>query len=215
MDASPPAPPTSLAQLIALEEAERKHVAHVLHSEVGQNLTAALLSLQFFAASGLPADEVEGVAESVREALQQVRALSLQLRPPLLDEIGLDAALRSTLEQIAQRRGFDFSVEGRAAEGALPSWMAISLFRWVQAMAETTPAGETLRIRLRQAPTEVWLQIGVDGPLLPRWREESATRARALGATVSEGSDGLEIRLSQPADSASRAPGNTPLQPGS
>ena len=108
-DASTP-PPTALAQLIALDEAERKHIAHVLHSEVGQSLTAALLSLQFFAEGGLPADEVEGVADSVRDALQQVRALSLQLRPPLLDEIGLEAALRSTLEQIAQRRGFDFGV---------------------------------------------------------------------------------------------------------
>ncbi|SDD86594.1 sensor histidine kinase [Aquimonas voraii] len=194
-DASTP-PPTALAQLIALDEAERRHIAHVLHSEVGQSLTAALLSLQFFAEGGLPADEVEGVADSVREALQQVRALSLQLRPPLLDEIGLEPALRSTLEQIAQRRGFDFELDTRSADTPPPAWLAISLFRWVQALAEATPEGETLRIELRQEAGEVSLRFALRGPLPPRWREDSAARARVLGADVSANHKGLRIRLS-------------------
>ncbi len=194
-DASTP-PPTALAQLIALDEAERRHIAHVLHSEVGQSLTAALLSLQFFAEGGLPSEEVEGVADSVREALQQVRALSLQLRPPLLDEIGLDAALRSTLEQIAQRRGFDFELDARSADRHLQGWLAISLFRWAQSMAEATPEGESLRIELRQDAAEVSLRFALQGPLPPRWREDSAARALALGADVSVDNSGLRIRLS-------------------
>ena len=194
-DASTP-PPTALAQLIALDEAERRHIAHVLHSEVGQSLTAALLSLQFFAEGGLPSEEVEGVADSVREALQQVRALSLQLRPPLLDEIGLDAALRSTLEQIAQRRGFDFELDARSADTSPPAWLSISLFRWAQAIAEATPEGETLRIELRQDATAVSLRFALQGPLPPSWREDSAVRALALGAEVSADRSGLRIRLS-------------------
>ncbi|MFN7781880.1 MAG: sensor histidine kinase [Lysobacterales bacterium] len=194
-DASTP-PPTALAQLIALDEAERKHIAHVLHSEVGQSLTAALLSLQFFAEGGLPADEVEGVADSVRDALQQVRALSLQLRPPLLDEIGLEAALRSTLEQIAQRRGFDFAIQTLGADTSAPTWLAISLFRWVQALAETTPEGESLRIALRHDAAETVLQIALQGPLPQCWREDSEARARALGASVSADSGGLAIHFS-------------------
>jgi two-component system sensor histidine kinase UhpB len=199
MSAIPNASTAALIRLIELEEAERRHVAHLLHSDIGQNLTAALLSLQFFAEGGLPAEEVEGVSDSVRDALQQVRALSLRLRPPLLDEIGLASALRSTLEQISLQR--EFRVEFSAAEAAepLPGWLAISLFRWVQALAEQTPAQSCLSIVLQAAtdptaPTR--LDLSLTGADLPQaWQTESAARADLLGARVLYRGDGLAIEL--------------------
>lgn len=202
MSATPNASAAALIRLIELEEAERRHVAHVLHSDIGQNLTAALLSLQFFAQGGLPADEVEGVTDSVRDALQQVRALSLRLRPPLLDEIGLAAALRSTLEQISLQR--DFRADLRAAESAdpVPSWQAISLFRWVQALAELTPAHARLTIDLQAtgAPAaSIRLDLSLtEAELPPGWQAESAARANLLGARVVYRSDGLSIELDAP-----------------
>jgi hypothetical protein len=207
MSTIPKASTDALAQLIELEEAERRHVAHLLHSDIGQNLTAALLSLQFFAEGGLPAEEVEGVSDSVRDALQQVRALSLRLRPPLLDEIGLASALRSTLEQISLQR--DFRVEFSAEEAAepLPGWLAISLFRWVQALAEQTPARSCLSIALQAAtnptaPTRVDLYL--TGAEVPRaWQTESAARADLLGARVVCRGGGLSIEL----DAASQRTG--------
>lgn len=188
----------ALVQLIDLDEAERRHVAHVLHSEIGQNLTAALLSLQFFAEDGLPADEIQGVADSIREALHQVRALSLQLRPPLLDEIGLGAALHSSLEQISLRRGFSVKLDASEATATLPAWLAIGLFRWVQALAERTPAGAYLYITLHTAhPKAETMQVAValtDAELPAAWKEECAARACVLGAHVDYQPDRLVIR---------------------
>lgn len=188
---------SALLQLIELDEAERRHIAHVLHTDVGQSLTAALLSLQFFAGSGLPADEIEGVADSVRDALQQVRALSIRLRPPLLDEIGLGAALASTLEQIGLRRGFSVEIEASADDRPASAWMAISLFRWVQALAERTPASCLLRVTLQVEAIDVaLLDMALVGAEVPdAWKIESAARARILDAHVEERMDGLSIRI--------------------
>ncbi len=191
---------SALLQLIELDEAERRQVAHVLHTDVGQSLTAALLSLQFFAESGLPADEVEGVADSVRDALQQVRALSLRLRPPLLDEIGLGAALASTLEQIGLRRGFSVEIEASADDRPASAWLAISLFRWMQALAEVTPASCLLRVTLQTDATDTaLLDVALIGATVPEaWRIESAARVRILGADVEVRQDGLRIRIAAP-----------------
>lgn len=188
---------SALLQLIEVDEAERRHVAHVLHSDIGQNLTAALLSLQYFAEGGLPADEIEGVADSVRDALQQVRALSLRLRPPLLDEIGLGAALASTLEQIGLRRGFSVEIEAHADARPVSGWLAISLFRWVQALAEQTPAACLLRVSLQvEAIDTAVLDVALVGAAVPEaWRIESAARARILDARVEERMEAVRIHV--------------------
>ncbi|ODU44769.1 histidine kinase [uncultured Aquimonas sp.] len=198
---------SALLQLIEVDEAERRHVAHVLHSGIGQSLTAALLSLQFFAESGLPADEIEGVADSVRDALQQVRALSLRLRPPLLDEIGLGAALASTLEQIGLQRGFSVEVDTRADSQSVSGWLAISLFRWMQALAELTPASCLLRVRLQvEAIDTALLDAALVGATAPEaWRTESAARARILDAQVEERMDGVSIRIAPAREGRPRA----------
>lgn len=198
MSSQPIGARNALVQLIDLDEAERRHVAHVLHSEIGQNLTAALLSLQFFAEDGLPADEIQGVADGIREALHQVRALSLQLRPPLLDEIGLGAALHSSLEQISLRRGFSVTLDAQQPSTPLPAWLAISLFRWLQALAERTPAGAHLCVTLRTASPQaeaLSIEIALTQAELPAaWSEECAARACVLGAQVDHQPDRLVIR---------------------
>jgi signal transduction histidine kinase len=138
-----------LVQLIALDEAERRRIAHELHSEIGQDLTAALLTLQFFAEGGLPADEIEGVVEALRGALERVRALSLRLRPPLLDEIGLEAAVRSTLEPLAAAGGFSIELTARNLPEPPPPAAGICAFRALQDMALKAPRGAHFRIELR------------------------------------------------------------------
>ncbi len=190
---------SALVQLIELDEAERQRIAHVLHSDVGQSLTAALLSLQFFAEGGLPPDEIEGVAESVRDALHQVRALSLQLRPPLLDEIGLGAALASSLEQISLRRGFSVELNVPDTADRSAGWLAISLFRWVQALAEQTPADTRLRVALRMSTADAArLEVSLTGAAPPvEWAHECAARAHVLGASVEVLAEGVRIRVGE------------------
>lgn len=173
--------------LIERIEAERRELAQALHGGVGQDLTAALLGLQFFA-DGVPAEEIPGLAESLRTALEQVRGLSHRLRPPLLDEIGLVPAIASMLE----RAPASLRVEG-TAEG-LPGWQAISLFRLAQTLAEALPAEAEAVLELAQDKDGVRL-IARMQPLPEAWRSEMAAVAALLGGGVEQTGDGIALRL--------------------
>ncbi|MDF2439575.1 MAG: hypothetical protein JWN98_559 [Abditibacteriota bacterium] len=99
-------------RLIEAQEAERRHIARELHDEVGQVLTAVKLNLQGIQRvaqnpTGAKAASIEGrldeSIEIVEHALQQVRDLSLNLRPSLLDDLGLGAAMRWYIDRFAKR----------------------------------------------------------------------------------------------------------------
>jgi signal transduction histidine kinase/DNA-binding NarL/FixJ family response regulator len=95
-------------QLMEAQEAERRHLARELHDEIGQALTAVKINLQAVQrATGEtgPLPRLEESVAIVDRALQQVRNLSLDLRPSLLDDLGLVAALRWYLDRQAQRAG--------------------------------------------------------------------------------------------------------------
>jgi len=83
------------ARLVEAQEAERRHIARELHDYVGQALTGLKLSLETL--SNVPPECVAGrVGESLRlisELMDRVRDLSLELRPSILDDFGLMAAL--------------------------------------------------------------------------------------------------------------------------
>jgi len=78
-------------RLLEVQEMERRHLSQELHDEIGQQLTALQLLLD--AAERSPADAVAGKLHHMRgliqELMDQVRHLSLDLRPPMLDDLGL------------------------------------------------------------------------------------------------------------------------------
>lgn len=88
------------------KEEERKRLARELHDEFGQALTAAKINLRLAATNpGTPLAE-ERTAETIElieRLIGQVRALSFDLRPPLLDDLGLGPALNAYLHGVAQR----------------------------------------------------------------------------------------------------------------
>src|SRR5258706_1673359 len=89
------------AYLQSVREEERKHIARELHDEVGEGLTAIKLALER-SASGQPADATTELARALALAnklIGQVRDLSLELRPAMLDDLGLLAALRWHFER--------------------------------------------------------------------------------------------------------------------
>jgi len=167
----PSDPRAAFAALLAAEEAERQRIAHELHSEIGQDLTAALLGLQFFAEEGVPADEVPELIGSIRRALERVRALSLRLRPPLLDEIDLGPALASSLAQIAAAREFAFELDVAEDLRVTQPLASILIFRSLQVAALSMPAGARLRFALQRSG-ECALRI--------RWECSSAEAGESL-----------------------------------
>ncbi|MEN3370015.1 MAG: hypothetical protein V7609_2158 [Verrucomicrobiota bacterium] len=94
-------------QLFHIQEEERRHLARELHDEIGQALTAAKINLKIIAPE-VPANASGRLTDSIElldRLLIQVRQLSLDLHPSLLDDLGLAPALRSLLDQQAHRAG--------------------------------------------------------------------------------------------------------------
>src|SRR4030095_909528 len=94
-------------RLIDAQEAERKRLARELHDQIGQALTAVQISLQRMQPSIQDGSGklLEDSLVIIDEAIQQVHDLSLDLRPSLLDDLGLVAALRWYVDRVVQRVG--------------------------------------------------------------------------------------------------------------
>ena len=145
-------------RLLEVQEEERRHLARELHDEFGQLI--ATITLLLHAAR----DEVgEGArirldecATLLRHAGEQVRSLALELRPTMLETVGLEETLRWLAEQHEQRTGIATQVTGhlRRVSGDL----AIACFRLVQ---------EALTNVVRHAQAQhVWIELRQSGKLL-------------------------------------------------
>jgi two-component system, NarL family, sensor histidine kinase UhpB len=92
---------------LAAQEAERLRVARELHDEIGQTLTAVTIQAER-AADGDPADApdaLRGVADAVRDSLDEVRRIARELRPEALDDLGLVNALIALCTRLGAENG--------------------------------------------------------------------------------------------------------------
>jgi two-component system sensor histidine kinase UhpB len=92
-------------RLFEVQEEERRHLARELHDEIGQALTAAKINLQSVTGNGGSANftRLQETTAILDHLLGQVRQISLDLRPSMLDDLGLVPALRSLLDQQGRR----------------------------------------------------------------------------------------------------------------
>lgn len=95
-------------QLIEAQEDERRRIARDLHDQIGQTLTAVkmnLHSIQSLCVTPETTPRIKDNIDAVDEALRLVRDLSVDLRPPLLDDLGLATALCWYVDRYSQRVG--------------------------------------------------------------------------------------------------------------
>ena len=112
-------------KLIGAQEAERRAVARELHDDLGQLLTALRMNLQ---------KQGSNLAENiglVDQAMGRTRELALDLRPSILDDLGLAAALRWYLAREAKRAGLDYALEADELPRQPPA-LETTCFRLVQ-----------------------------------------------------------------------------------
>ncbi len=122
-------------RLVEAQENERRHIARELHDEIGQSLTAAEMNLH--AALQTPgADAVERrLEESIRaveRVLEQVHDLSLNLRPSMLDDLGLEPALRWYTHRQAALTGLRAEFRAEPLEARLEPMIETECFRVAQ-----------------------------------------------------------------------------------
>jgi two-component system sensor histidine kinase UhpB len=100
-------------RVLAGQEAERLRVARELHDQVGQELTAALLLLSRLESEASPElrSAIGEAQDSVRASLEDVRSISIELRPEALDDLGLESALAVLCDRFAERTGLEVSYQ--------------------------------------------------------------------------------------------------------
>ena len=122
-------------RLVESQETERRHIARELHDEVGQTLTVAEMNLQAVMQSSRAAPLTRRLKESlqaVERVLEQVRDLSLNLRPSMLDDLGLEPALRWYTNRQAALAGLQAEFQADALEDRLDPVIETACFRVAQ-----------------------------------------------------------------------------------
>ena len=157
-------------RVIDAQEAERQSIARELHDEIGQVLTAVRINLQTVQRSCQTDVCLPHVDESIAivdEALKRVRELSLELRPSLLDELGLASALRWYVDRYAQRTGIVAQVvNGFEEKGRLPRDLETVCFRIAQeALTNVARHAQAkhVYVELRHRSRKLFLSIRDDG----------------------------------------------------
>jgi PAS domain S-box-containing protein len=122
-------------RLVEVQEAERRHIACELHDEIGQVLNALKLNLDL--AMQRPREEasprLEMAQREVNRLIQRVRELSLDLRPALLDDLGLLPALLWHFERYTRRTGVQVKFTHRGLENRrLPQDLETAAYRITQ-----------------------------------------------------------------------------------
>ncbi|MEW6207729.1 MAG: two-component regulator propeller domain-containing protein [Acidobacteriota bacterium] len=127
-------------QLISSQEAERKRIAAELHDSLGQSLAIiknlALLGLK--SCEEASRDQLERIAEQSTQAIEEVKDISYNLRPYLLDRLGLKMALESMIKKVADASGVEFSIHIDDLEDRFTNEQEISLYRIVQESVNNT-----------------------------------------------------------------------------
>ena len=122
-------------RLVKVQETERRHLARELHDEIGQGLTAAEMNLQ--AMLLLPGTDaltprLQESLYAVERVLEQVHDLSLNLRPSMLDDLGLEPALRWYVERQAALAGLQAEVRAPPLDQRLDPLIETECFRIAQ-----------------------------------------------------------------------------------
>ncbi len=182
-------------RVLTVQEDERRAVARELHDELGQVLTAVKLNLQTLrrrsAAAGLDLAFDDSLA-LLESAIAEVRALSTRLRPTILDDLGLEAALRSHIERSRVRAPLEIATDIRLPQRRLDPGVETACFRIVQeAMTNAlrhARAGR-LAVQLGAAHGELVLSVRDDGQGF-----DPAAAARRAARGESAGLSGMEER---------------------
>jgi two-component system sensor histidine kinase UhpB len=200
---------------LAAQEGERLRVAQELHDEIGQTLTAVTIQAER-AADGDPAlasQALRGVADAVRESLDEVRRIARELRPEALDDLGLVNALIALCTRVGAQDGPSIKRELQGDLPPLPPDVELVVYRIAQeglTNAWRHSDADSVTVSLKADAETVTLSVSDDGegmpPELPRGTAGIAgmrERALLVGgrlAIESRPGQGTEVRLTIPVD---------------
>lgn len=206
------------SRALAAQEGERLRIARGLHDEVGQVLTAVLLELDALSPS-LPESRRPELAQTktaVRQALEEVRRIARELRPEMLEELGLVSALTELSSAFGRRTGVRVERDFDPVLPQLSQEAELALYRVAQESLTNVArhaAAKAALMRLEPGQDSVVLTVRDDGRGFPnrapperrgggiRGMRERALLVGGALAVKPSSAGGVEVRFEVPAAS--------------
>ena len=200
-------------RVLAAQEADRIGIARDLHDEVGQLLTGVLLQLDSIAGTAPDQrEEINEAKQAVRRALDEVRRISSELRPEMLEHLGLVSALIELTTTFGRISGVRVERQFDTSLPKLPPDTELAVYRIAQEsltnVARHSQAGR-VTIALEREPDSVVLRVADDGrgfdtstPAEHGGLRSMRERALLVDGVLAIGpasGGGVEVRLEVPA----------------
>jgi signal transduction histidine kinase len=175
-------------RLVEVQESERRHIARELHDEIGQSLTVAELNLHAALEDSSQAAltrRLEDSIQAVGRVLEQVHDLSLNLRPSMLDDLGLESALRWYTNRQASLTGLQSRFRADTLEHRIDPIIETECFRVAQEALTNVVRHSRARevsVELRRKDGHLHLSVKDDGVGFDVNKlREKAVRGASLG----------------------------------
>jgi two-component system, NarL family, sensor histidine kinase UhpB len=200
-------------RVLRAQEAERLRIAQELHDQVGQELTAVLLGLSRICsqAPSCLEENVLALQDVVRDSLEDVRRIAIELRPEALDDLGLPSALAVLADRFSQQLGLEVSEHLPLSVGPLAPDVELVAYRVAQEALTNVArhsASSRAELTLECDPDRLLLVVRDDGLGLAPGNSPSTgmrgmrERATLIGARLEIGNrrsgSGCEVRLEVP-----------------
>lgn len=164
---------TNHLQLV--REQERNRIEREIHDELGQALSALNMDVHWLRNHLEPEnkkliEKTHAMSELISQTVQSVRRICLELRPWLLNEFGLSAAIEWQTKEFSKRTGIHCTISSEPENIVLPKDLSITVFRIFQeALTNITRHAEASRVRVTLYQDDRLFQLGVqdDGKGMP------------------------------------------------
>jgi PAS domain S-box-containing protein len=189
------------ARLLRLQDEERRRIARELHDGVGQLLAAMSMNVSKVKEerSRLSPDAARCVEENsnmIEQISADIRTMSYLFHPPLLDELGLESALKWYVEGFAERSKIAANLELPVDLGRLPKDQEMCLFRLAQECLTNIhrhSGSSTALVRLWRTPGEIKMEVSDEG----RGIHQEIQSKVASGKSTGVGLRGMRERVKQ------------------
>ena len=188
-------------KLLHAQDAERRRIARELHDSAGQIVAALqmqLIPMQTEVQQSNP-EIASGIGQSldlIQQLSQELRTVSYLLHPPLLDELGLPAALRWYVEGFSERSKIDVQLELSPDLGRLHADMETTLFRIVQESLTNIhrhSGSKRAQIQIHRASDEICVEVRDYGKGMPGGKNNGSSSQRRSGVGI----QGMQERVRQ------------------
>jgi two-component system sensor histidine kinase UhpB len=176
-----------LKALVRAQEDERARLARELHDGAGQTLTSLLMRLSALenkAASDVVRQQLRDLCQKMSGTIEQVRDIAYRLRPPELEEFGLEVAIKSLVEEVATGAGLTADCQLSLGGQRLPFEVETTLYRIAQESLTNIvrhAAAHRITVELFTLPYAACLRIADDGRGFDPETDEATSGKRRLG----------------------------------